>query len=258
MPEEKGWAGAVPELYFDLIGRIPPGLFLSVVLLVLTASNYGWLKADIAGSGWSPSVIGFVLLVVASYSIGLLISPIGKRTNDHNWASAWEMAARKETFLLQKAQPYLNLNVRFDDEDSWGKLTRQERGLVFRHMHEVLKVNVPEAKLILPRLAAELTFMLNTRVAIGLASALLLFHWVFVNWPIWQRSIWKSPNVYMAASALILAYLASHYSAKERTQHLVERHFAFLGVFVNDKISEPSVIGQGGLGRLSPLSRERR
>jgi hypothetical protein len=234
MADDKGWAGAVPELYFDLIGRIPPGLFLSLVLLIPFASDSQWFKGDVSKIDWSPSLIAFVLLFVASYSIGLLISPVGKRINKGAWDSAWQVAARNEIPLLKKAQPYLNLDIQFEDGGAWENLTPQQRGLVYRHMHELLKVNLPEAKLLLPRLAAELTFALNFIIVIPLASALLFIHWTSLHWPVWHIEAWRSPNLYVATSILLLAFFSSRYSAKERTQHLVERHFAFLGAYLNE------------------------
>lgn len=238
MAEDRGWAGAVPELYFDLIGRIPPGLFLSIVLLVLFASDSQWFKGDVSKIEWKPSVFAFILLIVASYSIGLLISPVGKRINGGTWHSAWKAAVRDEIPLLKKAQPYLNLDIQLENEGDWEKLTPQQQGPFYRHMHELLKVNVPEANLLLPRLAAELTFALNFIIAIPLAFALLLLRWAFLNWPIWRSEVWRSPSVYVVPSILLLAFFSSRYSAKERTQHLVERHFAFLGAYLNDRPSQ--------------------
>ncbi len=72
------WASLVPELYYDLIGRVPPGALLVVAVmwtlgLFSTGSAFDLLKAQ----NWALPVVYLILLFAAGYATGILLTPLG-------------------------------------------------------------------------------------------------------------------------------------------------------------------------------------
>jgi hypothetical protein len=232
MPEEKGWANAVPEMYFDLIGRVPPGLFLSIVLLVVFIPNIRDTARGISKAEWGPSLISIILLAFAAYSIGLLISPTGIWINRKRWRIAWEAINKDNNQFNLLQRVYADLQLGFPLATKWEDLSLEQRDFIYRHLHELLKINVPEAKLLLPRLAAELGFALNSIVALFIGSLLLLSNWAISNWSVFPVNPWLTPRFFIAVFIFLCAFLASVRAAEKGTQHLVRRHYAFLGEYL--------------------------
>jgi len=73
-----GLAALVPEVYFDLISRVPPGLLVLVIFLsqVAVGIDDQRLLASVTAN-WAVAAGLLSLALGASYVIGLLLTPIG-------------------------------------------------------------------------------------------------------------------------------------------------------------------------------------
>jgi hypothetical protein len=70
----------VPQVFFDLIGRVVPGAAAIVAALVITSSTWEYWLSAIVGKELvtkSPTA-AFVLLFASSYVVGQLLSPLAK------------------------------------------------------------------------------------------------------------------------------------------------------------------------------------
>ena len=228
----KNWANAVPEMYVDLIGRIAPGAFLSLVMLAVLLPDFGRAVEAVEKLEWGPSLVFLILLLFASYAVGLLISPVGTFGNRGLWRPAWDSAVESGFCLLQEVEVELRLGFRLVQSP---KLTLDENGILYRHLHELLKMRQLEAKLLLPRAAAELSLALNFLTAFCLTLLLLALQRVVWYWPCFVKAASPRPSILIPVMLLVLGVAVSRYAAKDRTNHLVKRHFAYLAVYVADR-----------------------
>lgn len=228
----KNWANAIPEMYFDVIGRIAPGAFLSLVILAVLLPDFGTAVDAFEKLEWGPSLVFLVLLLFASYAVGLLISPVGILGNRGLWRPAWDSAVASGFCLLQEVEEDLRLGFKLD---LLTPLTLNQHGILYRHLHELLKIRQLEAKLLLPRVAAELSLALNFLTAFCLTLVLLALHRIVWYWPSFARAASPSPSILIPVVLLVLGIVVSRYAARDRTNHLVKRHFAYLAVYAADR-----------------------
>lgn len=70
----------IPQVFFDLIGRVVPGAAAIVAALVITSTTWEYWLSAIVGKelGAKSPTAAFALLFASSYVVGQLLSPIAK------------------------------------------------------------------------------------------------------------------------------------------------------------------------------------
>jgi hypothetical protein len=230
------WAAMIPEVYYDLIARLPAGSFLAVCLyLVLTGKNLG--SIHVADLQWADSILLVLLLLFAGYSLGLLIGPLGNCVYEWWFPGFWRrsMHSHKHVLSNEKIKKQLDCLKNLPEEalsadklDPKPKQCRKKYGQMYRQMNDYLKVKCHPAGAILPKMQAEADLCSNFAVAGAIALVLLTlkayrdFHtWWFVLLNTW----WF---VLLSLTGIACALWASRY----QTRLLVERLFSFFSIVV--------------------------
>jgi hypothetical protein len=91
-----GLAATVPELYYDLIGRVPPGL---VFLGILLTSYYPLQVKDITAGA-------LIALLFLGYTTGILVSGIGTWLATGLWHLSWRRAVKRNPMLRDQWNRY--------------------------------------------------------------------------------------------------------------------------------------------------------
>ncbi len=245
MADDKNWANAIPEMYFDVIGRIAPGAFLTIVIFAILLPDFRSFAVAFTRVEWGPSLVVLILLLFAAYAMGLLISPVGILINRRFWRRTWETATRSESSLLQQVKEELRLGFQLEGSTA---LTYDQHAILYRHLHELLKIRQLEAKLPLPRIAAELSLALNFLIAFCLTLLLLLLHRIVWHWTSPTAAVPASPSILLVVVLLAVGAVVSWYAAMDRTVHFVRRHFAYLAVYVSERPGSGAGTGSTHVG----------
>ncbi len=244
MDEEKvsRLAALVPEVYYDLIARIPAGTFLVAALLVLYRPSLRTIF--ISGNvRTGPALILLLFLVVAGYSVGLLLSCIGELVIRVYWDRVWRMVTDRYLDLVPKAVAKLGMRY---EAVSWEEIralpTRGERRRasqeahqqyrrMYRQLHDFLKDADPQAKVVLPKMQAEAALTSNLVAGLLFLVPALAFH----------LQTWRSPALIWDLIALLLSILSSAF----RSFRLFDRHFSYLALVLNrpEKQQQSILIG---------------
>ena len=108
--EGTAWYSAIPEVYFDVIGKIPPGAFLNLVLLGFLISSPEHVPGALAKVEWGPALGLLMMLLFGSYATGLLIAPVGELANQCFWRSEWKKLGKQNFHLLKEVEKQLRLD----------------------------------------------------------------------------------------------------------------------------------------------------
>jgi hypothetical protein len=145
-PEEAGktWS-IIPEFFFDLISRIPAGIFL----ILLTTKFVVPDQANFSDIDLSK----LFLLILFGYSVGIMLSAPAKLLAKFYFKSVWKKYLEREKATLTKflvVHPLENIN-----SDSLTNLDNKQIQFIYRETHDYTKNNNEQAKVMLPKLSAE-------------------------------------------------------------------------------------------------------
>jgi hypothetical protein len=221
--EAKTWTDAIPEFYFDLIGKIVPGVFLVLMIAGVLLPDGRKSMYAIAALPWGTMVCLLILLALASLQAGHLVSPLGEAAGRYFWRTEWGEIARSNFHLLKASEVRLKLSFKLPDLAE--NLSREQVVSIYRPLHQLLKKSDIEARVVLPKMAAELTLASNSVAVFAISLILLLA--VGCRGP-------------LPLSLLGMAAVLSSYCSLVRTRRFIQRHFAYLAV-----LEENAAVEQG-------------
>lgn len=230
MPDQQqssNWTSMVPEVYYDLISRVPGGTLL--LLWLLQRAGISIDVTQMKDMDWGPSVISLVLLLGGGYVVGMLLTPLGECAFESYRKALWK----------RRLAGHLGLVTKFNDQQGLGlpkegngtvdlkKSTGQELYRLDRHIHDYLKREDEHARVILPKMRAEAGLCNNLTAAwvvFAVCSAALgdisvTFHAV----GFWQLSL------------LALPVLLSGWGGWTRSGSLTERQYSLLRLVIKAK-----------------------
>ena len=202
----------IPEVYFDLIARVPPGTFLAVVLFGSLSRDASWYVSQVRGMQWGASLAALVLLLGAGFALGVLITPLGEVLNRGCWYHVWRTIGQENVSLLNSARGKLKIAFKIREGDP----SDEHWNVVYARLHQLLKSADSGANGVLPKMAAELSLCNNSCCAFAIATLALL-----------ARIHCGRPELYLS---LLIGMIISRFSAKKRTKRFIDRHFAYLAV----------------------------
>jgi len=215
----------IPEIYYDLIARVPAGavLFLAIVLI---GGQYSpdQLKSENFGS----ATVILVLLLLFSYALGILITPLASAFHRRYREAVWRQALCEHNYCslvqLLEARFHLGLPKDQSGQVQLNSFQRKHYDRLDRLMHDYLKGADPQAKVILPKMRAEASlcdqlFVAFSCIALVGAYSLLVRH--------------TSLGEHFGASLLVVGGLAlAALGARHRNKRLIHRQFSFLTLVV--------------------------
>lgn len=173
------WVSLIPEVYFDVISRIPPGVLL-VIGLIYAVRPTLWhdLTPGQTTSGnplQPPYTLLFIFLIGAGYAAGIMLSVCGAllsrlyfRRHFVAAANAFSKEVRDWTWKLTSEAP---------EAPDWLKLSKEELqekcGVLYRRQHDHLKAGSRQAMALLPKMDAEAKLCGNTSAACFSLAVLL-------------------------------------------------------------------------------------
>lgn len=95
----------VPEIYYDLIARVPVGIVLAAVLTFFLATPLSVLS-PIERLSWPTGTILLALLLIVSNSVGLIITPFGELFYNLFAPSIWNRVQREHPELYEKVHHF--------------------------------------------------------------------------------------------------------------------------------------------------------
>ena len=173
----KTWTTVVPEFYYDLISRIPPGVFLILGVIFEILESHNKTISDYKDFNTAVVILFTVLLLAAGYSVGLFINTPTKYFAMIYTAKAWRRVINDEQPLfkeLKKQEIFKEFNF-----DSPSAIKEPEARRLFRRVHDLLKLKDNQAKVILPKLTAESSLCNNTAFALVIY---LVIHGINCGW----------------------------------------------------------------------------
>ena len=226
-----GAASLIPEVYYDLIARVPAGTLLVLVILHYFLQSRGlefpqvstWMSAN------SVSVlVTAVGLMGAGGLTGIVISPVADLCRRLYWKREWVAITEKGPYK-EIDQKLKELGVSFPDRSGWASMGSSEFHSLDRWMYDYIQENSERARALLPKLRAEADFCSYLGAAFLLLPVVMLAgntvlrtsatHAVvsWSGWIVWWLVCWSM-------TALLL------YSGAYRTKRLLLRMLSMLWV----------------------------
>jgi len=214
VPDEPSgtWNQLVPELYYDLIGRIPAGVIFWLLVGAWLAPTFTTVPLSIEHF---PFGVAFVILLLLSYVIGIVIVPIRLLVHNCYRRWAWKKLCAGYAAELSCLTDRFRSDVRVSDAPpDFVNMSMSETDAFQAFLHEDLKHNNAQARVLLPKMSAEVRLCDNLfTVGVGVGLAHLLTTWT------WAQPIW----VWCALAIGILALAAAPY----RYLRLLQRRIAY-------------------------------
>lgn len=150
-------AGLVPELYFDLISRVPAG----VILLAFLATDPDLVTPPIALRDLNFAKI--VVFAFLGYAAGLVLNGIGGIALVWTRRWMWRTTLRRDPCARSDIEWFARRQN--PDVASSARWTMRETDAYARHLHDYLRVCHRDFRALLPKLAAETALCANLMVA---------------------------------------------------------------------------------------------
>jgi hypothetical protein len=208
-------AALIPEVYYDLIARVPAGTFFLVALLVLYRPT---VYKSFAGARIETGAVLLLMFIVAiaGYSAGLLLSALGNLISWLFWDRTFSDANEKYENIVVRIEARLGIDPL--QARSSRKKVRNHNDCIYRRLHEYLKEVDVQAKVVLPKMQAEAALCCN------FAAGVLI---VFVASVIELKHV-SSLGLLWTAVALALSVTGARF----RSRRVIERHFSYFAQLV--------------------------
>jgi len=235
-PDLSQWPSVIPEIYYDLIARVPAGTLL---FLVIASGGQPSLGKLISATSVGSAAVFLTLVLLAGYSSGILITRLGSLFHRTYRYRIWRRVLGGErgyaglitTFNNQF--PTLNLPTDDGGRVAVAMLQAEDVDRLDRVMHDYLKAKDPQAKVLLPKMRAEAALCDHLFVAL-IGSVVVV-----------SCALLWSPQEGLADRLGILAtFLAgstlSAFCAPYRNERLIRRQFSFLTLLIPSGEQGPS------------------
>jgi hypothetical protein len=236
---KSGAASLIPEVYYDLIARVPAGTLLVLFTLDTFLKSHRltvpqastWLSANSV-----PILVLAVVVMGSGGLVGIVISPLADLCRSFYWKRAWLAVTEKGPYK-EIDEKLKNLGqLGFPSRSSWPSLSTADFHGLDRWMYDYIQENSERARTLLPKLRAEADFCSY------LAAAFLIFPIVReIGSATLQLSSASTPSslsqmpwtqacAWSAASWFVTVLLS--FSGAYRTKRLILRMLSMLWVIV--------------------------
>jgi hypothetical protein len=209
------WHQLVPELYYDLIARIPAGMVFWLLVGLWTAPTWRDHLADVSMEHF-PFGLAFIALLILAYVIGIVIVPVSNAIQSCYKSWAWKrLCTGYGMYITHLAERFL-ANTRLADAPPLEpmRMSPAEIHTFQGFLHEVLKHENTHARVILQKMSAEVRLCDNV---FAICAGVVISRIVVVS--SWQQPMW----VWCATTAGLLAASAAPY----RYLRLLQRRVAY-------------------------------
>ncbi len=173
----------IPEFYFDLISRFPPGI-LVIVGLTLEFTPQGYLsKQDFLSVSASIVLLLLLFILVFAYVFGLVLASTAKEIFKRTALPIFERYRTKNDKEILWCAYHLNILELLRTDEQGKRVQRpvidykvEDFWLFYRRLHDYLKNVDAQARLILPKLSAEHSLLINLSASLTLLMAVHLLH----------------------------------------------------------------------------------
>jgi len=216
--------GIIPEFYFDLISRIPAGIFLFVMVLL----EFKCLPS-LEGDWYLKIEVGFSFLILLSLlcigqCLGIFLSVVGKHIARIFFTSnVWKKYAENDKELIFNFIDYQK--IKSIDKEKFSEWKDNEYQKIYRESHDLIKDKNEKAMLLLPKLSAESSLCNNISASIFLSLIIHFIHralYSSMNYLSWNYYVW-----------VVVVFLFVVWIAKERYDRLIKSHISFLRNILN-------------------------
>jgi hypothetical protein len=218
----------IPEVYYDLIGRVPAGIMTVLGGLWIVSSSHPLGDrglASLESLDWAPAMVLLALLTMSGYTVGLVLNVGGwavYRTYRRRLFMR-VMKAHRAHFapLVRRANQQLALHL-VEDDSRWSDsdvttLSYAQLDWLDRSINDHLKRADRHARVILPKLGAEA--MLCNNLVAGIVVLAV------------TNAIWSFPELGVSTRGAVLAVgvvCLTIAAAWHRNQQLLKRQFSLL------------------------------
>jgi hypothetical protein len=210
-----GMAALVPDVYFDLISRIPPGALVLGMLISQTAPNTMTAPlVEMAKASWAHAIAVLFLALGASYVAGLMLSRIGLVFGARFFNAFVRSVNEADQSLLSK----------FSEDIGLGPVDGKKITFwaAYKTLMEYLRVKEPAGQAIRTKMLAESALCVNLLAAISLA----LLCWSIADGIL---TVFTSPAI---LCFLMPVFLLALLSTRHRTSRAFSRHIEALRVMI--------------------------
>jgi hypothetical protein len=243
-PAAKDIAAVIPEVYFDLISRVPAGAF--VLLLLGTDSKFPW-QLDFKNFGAS----ALLLFLGGAYGLGLVIAGLAVAPRIWYRHLAWRRrlaSAQIGEATRNRLQRYLTLRGNSEAAThivtlttvGWTAIWRIDEIVseARRLLHDDMKACSADGKTILPKMSAEAAFFSNIQFAVAVVVVAKI---VFA-----RQTVVLTPPEWLWLALFAELFLA--YGAYRREAALRDRELSYLQQFLAinaTPAADPAAVGDG-------------
>jgi hypothetical protein len=221
MSDEKSesWAYLIPEFYFDLISRVPPGVLIIVaVAYAVMPSAFAFHQPSKTTEFEGPTVTLLLLLIGAGYACGILLTYLGSLIYDTYFRRIYSEVANLYPESLRR---WLWKKIWADEKpfiSNWESLSAGDLRLLYRRSHDYIKDRFPYAARLLPKLSAE------GKLCDNVAAALLV---ITIAFPVIRYLSSGSMKEWWPLPVLIISCLYSWAAARHRFRRLAMGQFSY-------------------------------
>lgn len=219
------WASLVPEIYYDLIARVPPGSLVVATLFVWLHPDPNSALNSLRDLGWAATTVLSVVFLGAAYACGELVGPWGDWVSSFYRFRIFREVSSGQLHLMSYFHDRFGGDIP-DQAEAIGKLSDSEVQRIYQQMHDYLKTTNEQARVLLPKSQAEAALCANL---VGFVILFLLFfgawlvsHWIFEGST--PRVSWK-----LVALLIFCAGVAVR-AGWFRSRQLIRRQFSFLAL----------------------------
>ncbi|MBX2976281.1 MAG: hypothetical protein KF721_09110 [Ignavibacteriaceae bacterium] len=220
----KNW-GIIPEFFYDLISRIPPGILLFTMLLFeFNIFSLAYINESLKIEVGSAFIIFFTFLT-CGYVLGSLLSIVGSFITKKFYTPTLLRNVIKEDTELVKS--FISLrkitNINLDNIDSF---TDNEFYKIYRESHDYIKLKDERIKTLLPKLSAEASLHTNLVASLFMLLTIHLINRIcYSSFPFLHWSIY----VWGIITIIFLIWIG-----KLQYKKLLRFQFSFLRYVVNN------------------------
>lgn len=240
MPEENNaakWPSIIPEIYYDVISRVPAGTIL-VLAILWTGGCFlpgGFLEPQRAQNiQW----VLLIILLTAGYPVGMLLTPVGHAVYSLYRNALWNNFTKENQETMEEAKEFYLKDGTVREQKGEGQASKeQERKkkrateLLDQRMQEFLTAQDPRATFILPKMRAEAALCNNLAAA---SFLYLLFPGVLYLWPSLQGE--HPPGLLREFVFGLVFGVSSCLAGWHRGSRLIKRQFSFHWMVMNPNL----------------------
>lgn len=160
------FAQLIPEIYYDLIARIPAGIFFVLAIigcggLFLPGEIFDF--RNLSGLDLAPTIILIILLFGAGYLVGIVTTFLGEFLlpfRSHNWKKICPDHNKEVGYFFGHIKESIDLPTKEGNLD-YSQFKKSHYDKLDRRMHDFLKKIDIEGKTILPKTLAEVVLCNN-------------------------------------------------------------------------------------------------